>query len=699
MSAFAHGSMSATSILWAPLVPWEYLAAAGGLLLLGLAFGAWRRAPGMAWRALAGGALLLALFDPALVVEEREAQRDVAVIVVDESPSQFLGGRQALTQAALAHIQDKLGGEGDLDLRVVRAGARAGGDVEDTGTRLFESLAGALGDVPRQRLAGIVLITDGQVHDAAAAQSLFLEAPLHVLLTGARDEGDRRLALASATGFAIVGKPFKLKFRVEDPGTKAPVRVTLRRDGQAVQTLSVAPNTDAETEITLERAGPAILELEAQAGPRELTLDNNRAVVTLNGVRDRLRVLLISGEPHPGERTWRTFLKSDPAVDLVHFTILRPPEKQDSTPLGELSLITFPTRELFEVKLGEFDLVILDRYRRRGVLPLSYYANIAAYVKKGGALLLADGPPYATPLSVFQTPLGEVLPAEPTGQVIEAGYRPALTAMGKRHPVTAELSGAPPGQEKWGRWFRLIEANARQGQVLMTGPGAKPLLVLDRQGEGRVANLLSDQLWLWDRGLEGGGPHGELLRRLAHWLMKEPTLEENDLGAGIKGNRLEVVRRALEPKSAPVAVTTPGGQIRKLELKDEGNGRATGTLALEGPGLYRVRDGDRTALAAIGSANPLEMSDPRATDAKLAPTAKATGGGLIWLADEGVPDLRRTAAEREQSGAVAGKAWIGLRANHDMLVKGVRRLPFLPAYVLLAAILAGLTLAWWRESR
>lgn len=687
------------NILWAPLVPWELLTALGILAALILVYGAFRRARGVVWRAFSIAILLTVLFNPSLVYEEREPQSDIAVVVVDDSPSQQIGDRAKTRDAALASIEQRLKSEPNLEVRVIHAGAAPRDGAEDPGTRLFEAVSRALGDVPRERLAGVILLTDGQVHDADTAESLGLKAPVHTLLTGARNEADRRLVVQAGSSYAIVGKPVEIKFRVEDaPGAKGTARVTIRRDGNPARTVTVPVNGEGKAEITLNRAGPTVVEIEAEPGPSELTLDNNRAVLTLNGVRDRLKVLLISGEPHPGERTWRTFLKSDPSVDLVHFTILRPPEKQDNTPLNELALITFPVRELFEVKLSQFDLVIFDRYRRRGVLPLSYYANIAEYVKKGGGLLLAAGPPDATAMSAFQTPLGEVLPAQPTGQVIETGYRPALTTAGKRHPVTAELSGAPEGGEKWGRWFRQIEATTKSGAtVLMEGPGKRPLLILAREGEGRVVVLLSDQIWLWARGFEGGGPEAELLRRISHWLMKEPELEENDLRASIRGNRLEVVRRSLETGKKSVTITAPSGKETTLDLTEQVAGRAVGSMPIEGPGLYRVKDKNKTAFAGVGAPNPLERSDVRTTDAKLAPIAQATGGGIFWLAD-GQPEIRRQAAGRPMKGA-ASDSWLGLQANESFVVLGTRRVPLAPAFAVLALVLFPLAFGWWREGR
>src|SRR5262249_37588855 len=162
---------------------------------------------------------------------------------------------------------------------------------------------------------------------------------------------------------------------------------------------------------------------------------NNRAVVSIDGVRDKLRVLLVSGEPHAGERTWRNLLKSDASVDLVHFTILRPPEKQDGTPINELSLIAFPTRELFQQKISEFQLIIVDRSARQGLLPLIYSNNIEKFGRDGGAVLTGAGPDYASPTSIWRTPLDGIPPAEPTGEITERSFQARLTEAGQRHPV------------------------------------------------------------------------------------------------------------------------------------------------------------------------------------------------------------------------------------------------------------------------
>jgi hypothetical protein len=699
---------SAFTLASAPLLPWFAIAFLGTACALVLAFGIMRRAPGLLWRAIAVAILLAALVNPSLIEEKRSPQRDTAIVVVDESPSQHIGDRQQATEEALSALTDRLSHERDLDLRVVRAGRPQPGAGDD-GTRLFTALTRAMSDVPRQRLAGVVMITDGQVHDVPAgdvkAAAEAVGAPLHVLLSGRPDEGDRRLVVAQAPSFGLVGKELQLKIRIEDMPEAAPGKpqngstgqavVTLRKDGGPPRQVPVPVGRDVPLTLPIDHGGPNILELAVEPGPRELTLDNNHAVVVVNGVRDRLRVLLVSGEPHAGERVWRNILKSDPSVDLVHFTILRPPEKQDGTPIRELSLIAFPIRELFDVKLDEFDLIIFDRYSRRGVIPQAYLENVARYVRKGGAFLEAAGPSFGTPLSLARTPLGTILPTEPTGNVYEEGFKPQLTDLGRRHPVTEELpgSGPPGGEPSWGRWFRQVEAHVHHGVTVMGGDHGDPLLVLDRVGQGRVAQLLSDQMWFWARGFEGGGPQAELLRRLAYWLMKEPDLEENDLRAMVEGDRIVVTRQSLEPDDRPINVTAPDGSTRSLKLAPENGGRSSGTLPIAEMGLYRVTDGTRTALAAAGPLNPIELADVRATPDKLAPIVAATGGGIFWAGSGTVPEIRRVSPER----SAAGRNWMGFRANGDYIVTGFSETPLLPGVAALLLIVGGLLAAWRRE--
>jgi hypothetical protein len=701
---------SAYTIAAAPLLPWWAIGALAGAALLVLALGLWRRARGVWWRSAVALMLLAILVNPSLVQEKRSPLRDVAIVIVDESPSQQIGKRAEATEAALKALTERLEHERDLDLRVVRAGKPQPGSGDD-GTRLFTALSRAMSDVPRQRLAAIVMITDGQVHDVPAADPAAiaqeLGAPLHVLLSGHPDEGDRRLVVNQAPSFGLVGKEMPLTIRVEDlpaPPAAAPLgapegqaKLTWRKDGAGPHQVMVPIGRDVSLSIPIDHGGPNVLEIEVEPGPQELTLTNNRAAVVVNGVRDRLRVLLVTGEPHAGERVWRNILKSDPSVDLVHFTILRPPEKQDGTPIRELSLIAFPIRELFDVKLEDFDLIIFDRYSRRGIIPQAYIENVVRYVQKGGAFLEAAGPNFGTPMSMFRTPLGEILPTEPSGNVDEEGFKPQLTELGRRHPVTEDLPGAgKPGEApSWGRWFRQVEARVHNGTEVMSGDHNEPLLVLDRVGKGRVAQLLSDQMWLWARGFEGGGPQAELLRRLAYWLMKEPDLEENDLRAIIEGDRLIVTRQSLEPDDRPVTVTMPDGTGATLSLTPGNGGRSAGTMAISQMGMYRVSDGTHNALAAAGPLNPVELADVRTTPEKLAPAAKATGGGVFWSGDGTIPEVRRVSAGR----AASGHNWMGFRENGDYVVTGFSEVPLLPAVAALLLTLGLLIAAWRREGR
>ena len=683
------------SVTFAPMFAWSLLAGLGIVVLLLAALGLWRGARGTWWRLGAASVLLGAMTNPVLVEQERIPNEDVVAVVVDDSASQRIGDRGADTAEALQALTERLGRLRGVDVRVVRAGGRPANSAAPVdGTRLFDAAQRAFANVPRNRIGATFLITDGQVHDAPAeGADAPLPGPVHTLLTGAPDERDRQLVIGNAPKFGLVGKSVDIEILVRDHnGTGGSARVTIVQHGRPDRVATVPVGRPHNIPLEIGHAGANILQLQVEPLAGEITDKNNRAVVQVNGVRERLRVLLVSGEPHPGERVWRNFLKADPSVDLVHFTILRPPEKQDATPVRELSLIAFPIRELFEVKIKEFDLIIFDRYRRRGVLPGIYLENIVRYVEEGGAVLTAAGPAFATQVSLSQTALGDILPGAPTGKVIEQGLRPQVSSSGRRHPVTADLAGADDDVPRWGRWFRQIEATRSRGHTLLDGVDGKPLLILDRVGDGRVAQLLSDHIWLWARGFEDGGPHSEILRRLAHWLMKEPDLEEEDLRGTVEGADLVVTRRSVEETYPPVQVTLPSGATRTIELTKGIGGRARATLPAEEVGIYRLDDGTRSAVTAVGNLNPKEFSDMRATGSRLEAMAAASGGGIHWLAD-GLPDLRRVRADRNASGA----GWMGVVSNRDFRVASVKQTPMMPALLVLVLGLGMLVWAWRRE--
>ncbi len=609
-----------------PLLPIWLIAALGVVALLVVALAAFRRARGTIWRLAGFAILLLWLAGPRLVQESRDNLPDIGLLVVDQSASMQIGDRARLAEEARAAITQQAAKLAGLELRTVTV--PEGGDA---GTRLFGGIERALADIPRSRLAGTIAITDGEVHDIPKTAPG--GAPLNVLIPAKGEETDRRLRVIEAPSYAIVGKTATIRVAIEDLGVEHPAgsaNLTIRRDGEPPRVENVPIGAEQTIDLPVTRAGPTVVELSANPLPGEVSTMNNRAVIGINGVRDRLRVLLISGEPHPGERTWRRLLKADPSVDLVHFTILRPPEKDDLTPLNELALIAFPVRELFLDKINEFDLIILDRFQNRGLLPLPYIANIADRVRDGGALLLSVGPEYSGPASFAATPLGTILPGIPASvdAVVDGRFRPRVTDMGQRHPVTEGLAGAnSPGQPdatpNWGSWYRHIDPSAVHGEDLMDTPDGEPLLLLNRVGKGRVALLLSDQIWLWSRGHEGGGPQAELLRRLAHWLMQEPELEENALTATVTDGRLTVERRSIDPAPpGQVTVTGPDGKAQSMSLTVVNPGTARVTLPATTPGVWQASDGTRTAYAAAGAANPLEFADLRATATLLRKVAR-----------------------------------------------------------------------------
>jgi hypothetical protein len=640
--------------------------------------------------------ILLALANPSFTREDREPLSSVAVVVIDKSPSQSFGDRTRETEAAKEALVDSLKKIKGLEVRVVEAGQA---DGETDGTKLFGALSSALSDVPVDRVGGAFLITDGRVHDIPAnTAALGFQAPVHALITGRKNERDRRIAISAAPRFGIVGQPQTITYRLDDQGVRGDrAKVVVRHDGEVINERTVLSGQTVNVEVNIKHAGPNIIEIEASPLENELTQVNNRAVVAIDGVRDKLRVLLVSGEPHSGERTWRNLLKSDASVDLVHFTILRPPEKQDGTPINELSLIAFPTRELFQQKINEFQLIIFDRYARQGVLPIAYFDNIARYVRGGGAVLVSAGPDYASSTSIWRTPLDSVLPAEPVG-VTEKPYYAHLSDAGKRHPVTRGLEGSGSEPPHWSRFFRTVDTRNASSPPLMTGADGKPLLLLSRFGEGRVALLLTDHIWLWARGYEGGGPHLDLLRRTSHWLMKQPDLDEEALRLQVQGHDLVVLRQTMGDSVTAVTVTSPTGAKRQVSLTESEPGTWRSTVPANELGLWQATDGSLKALINVGPTNPKEFSEVTSTTDMLKPLTQASGGDARRVVDGSSIELPRIVPVRA-SGVFRGDGWMGVRMRDASVVKGVGVLPVFAGLIGLLLLLGGFAATWLREGR
>ncbi|WP_439121971.1 hypothetical protein [Marivita sp.] len=675
------------SIVFDPLLPWVIIAVLAGLAALGVALALSRGLQGWALRALAALVVLAALAQPSYQVEDRAPLSNIVLIVEDKSASQSLGDRLDATTNAAVTLAAQLNARENTEIRRIEVGDGEG----DTGTLLMSAVSDALAEEPRGRIAGVFLLSDGRVHDLERTPDL--PAPLHLLLTGKETDWDRRLIVKNAPAFAILGEPVTLTLRVEDDGAEPQASSTvidISVDGAEPQQFDMPIGEDIELPITLPHGGLNVIQFTVPLAEDELTERNNTALVQINGVRDRLRVLLVSGEPHAGGRTWRNLLKSDSSVDLVHFTILRPPEKQDGVPVTELSLIAFPTRELFLEKIEDFDLIIFDRYKRRGILPAIYLDNVRNYVEEGGAVLVAAGPDFASADSIYRSPLADIIPAEPTARVIERGFRPGITELGDRHPVTSGLAGA----DTWGRWMRQIEVDPIGGDVVMSGIDDKPLLVLDRVGEGRVALIASDHAWLWSRGFEGGGPQLDLLRRLAHWMMKEPELEEEALWAEPTGQTMRIIRRTLDETIGAVTVTRPVGTEEEVTLEEVTPGRFEALYTGPEIGLYRLAEGDQEAVVGLGPAAPREFEQTIASGETLEPAVDGTNGGVRRLED-GVPTIRAVGEGRP----AAGRGWLGITPREAFETLDVTQTPMLPGWLVLL-LASGLILgAWLREGR
>jgi hypothetical protein len=320
-------------------------------------------------------------------------------------------------------------------------------------------------------------------------------------------------------------------------------------------------------------------------------------------------------------------------------------------------------------------------------------------VRDGGAVMVAAGPDYASQTSIWRTPLDQILPAEPSGKMTETPFYARLSDAGRRHPVTRGLEGGADDPPHWSRWFRLVDTKTSNGTSIMQGPEDKPLLLLSREGKGRVALMLSDHIWLWARGYEGGGPHLDLLRRLSHWLMQQPELEEEALRLVVHGKDLTVERQTMADTVAPVTLTSPSGATRTLTLSAGDPGVWRSTVTANELGLWRATDGKLTALTNVGPANPREFAEVTSTTDVLGTIAGQTGGDARRIADaSGTVELPRILAVRSTD-TYKGDDWLGVKMRDASVVRGIGVLPMFAGVLGLLLLVGSLAATWAREGR
>ena len=647
------------------------------------------KAPGNIFKATLICLILLSIANPTMVSENRENIPDTVALILDLSPSQNINNRKSLAQSTYNSIKTELEKINNLDIRLKTINGKKG-------SKLFEPLASMVGDISSDRLAGAIIITDGQIEDAPSIlENYNFNAPINIMLTGEKEEKDRRLIIESSPRFGIVGEEIKIDIKVEDISANTPnALVTINMNDEIEQSRSIPIGEIVTITMPLERAGITSLNIEVEPGKEELTLQNNKSVIEINAIRERLKVMLVSGEPNMGLRSWRNLLNSDPSVDLVHFTILRPPNKQDLTPVGELSLIPFPSRELFQANLNDFDLIIFDQYHLRGILPQFYLKNVVEYVVNGGALLDASGPEYAGPYSLSLSPLQNILPTEPTGDIIVQEFIPIMTKDGERHPVTANLKDNI--NSNWGPWYRMVEGLTIAGDVLLEGPNARPLLVLNRVGQGRVAQILSDQSWVWTKSGANKGPQADLLRRLVHWLMKEPELEENELSAKIDNDTILVTKNSLNQDKKPIMSTSPDNIKEEIVLEDIGRGKQIGKILSPQEGTWKFSSGNSQISLIVGNSNSSEYLDVRTTDNIVKPIVSHTSGSINWVNNEkNIPKIKQI----QKNKLIDNNKNIQLIKNEKYYVKNIQQSSLTPWYFVLIFSLILLFLSWYRETK
>ncbi len=682
----ATTTITTSSIIPAPGIPVGVIGGLGGAFILAGLYGVYRGQRGAAFFTATGVAITAAMLNVQNVTLEQEQLPTDVVILVDRSASQSLGDRTSVTNTTLTNLTQKLAAFPGISIRISEIGSGETNIVSEIQSLSFDTGA-------------VFALTDGQAHDADMAGNIDSNIPIHVLVSGHREEFDRRIVVEQFPRFGMIDESQKIRIRLEDngniPSGKNPVPVTISQDGKILRTVAVIPGAVTDISVTLPKNGENVFLLETAEIKGELTPLNNRALVSVEGLRPRMNVLIISGSPDHGQRNLHDLFKSDSNVKLVHFSTLRKPEKQDATPLKELALSPFPAHEIFGEAFNTVDLIVLNRYEDIGLVHMPYLDRIVERVRQGAGLMVISGPEYAGEKSLYNTPLAKILPASPNGKVTENTFRPDVTETGKRHPATRHLAG------EHGVWHRSIDTTSQPATIMMQTEGGKPLLVMNREKKGRVAMLLSDQAWLWARGHDGGGPYSGLIGNTARWLLQDSTMEEESLRIQSRDNTLVVEQQTMDQNGSPVMIRTPSGKALTLETTPSEPGLWQAIIPTEEHGIYSAESTGRQlskVFAYVEPSNPREFESPISTLDILRPLSKKSGGIVTRMVDDSGAAIDIKIAAQDKPGETTTTDKFNIRMNTKSITTGEERQPVIPDYLMLAGIIGLFGAGLYRHS-
>jgi hypothetical protein len=577
---------------------------------------------------------------------------DEVAIILDNSASQQYSGKLKRSEDVLESLRERIAEIPSLTARVYSLSEFQNSDDElsgDQSTRLLPALRKILSNLDEDRLSGVIFLSDGQVSDSEEttgselAQNInkHINKPFSVALSGNDSDLDAWITLNNYSKYGKVGSNAQITFTPHYSDNNGAginnisgVVDVLDDAGNVVESRQVSYGKQVQITlpITKPRLNRYLLALRPVSG--ELSRINNMLPIELNGIRERMKVLLVTGKIYQGQRLWRNFLKSDPSIDLVHFNILRDVSDNPSAPEYELSLIPFPIFELFGEGIHKFDLIILDQYQGNFQIPEIYLNQVASYVTQGGSLLYVAGDSPDATMAIENSEFQSVLPIVPRGESILRSFKVKPSGLGISHPVTGNFAPNLGSSASWQRAEKVgsIKKNA---QILLEDETANPILAMAEFGKGRSATLLSDQLWIWSVNHQGGGPFQQLARNIIHWLLREPDLEPGQIQASITNNQLTVSKDNpyhLDDEIlniTPLFKTQNNEQSKALQLvKSEGDkpSKLAAKITIEPDNAYIISSGEISKLVIPDIAGEQEVQNLLDDENSLEHLTEKTGG-------------------------------------------------------------------------